>query len=203
MTSVYDLKPRFQALLRPLSRQLVKRGVRPNHVTLVALIGSCMAGAFLATAGPLTISFLLLPVWLFARMALNALDGMMAREHALATRLGAALNELGDIGADVALYLPLGVLAPGAIWPAVAFAFTASATETCGILAQALGSGRRYDGPMGKSDRAWRVGAMGLVAAIWPASTKAWWVVLWIGSALALWTCANRIRAALRPEGAT
>ncbi len=198
MTSVYDLKPRFQSLLRPLSLHLVRRGLRPNHVTFVALIGSIMVGVFVAGAGPLRVSFLLLPVWLFVRMALNALDGMMAREHALASRLGAVLNELGDIGADVVLYLPLGVLAPGAIWPAVAFAFVASATETCGILAQALGSGRRYDGPMGKSDRALLVGAMGLVAAIWPASTQAWWVLLWIGSALAVWTCVNRIRGALQ-----
>jgi CDP-diacylglycerol--glycerol-3-phosphate 3-phosphatidyltransferase len=203
MTSVYDLKPRFQALLRPLSRHLVKRGLRPNHVTLVALIGSLMVGAFLAGAGAMRISFLLLPVWLLVRMALNALDGMMAREHALASRLGAVLNELGDIAADMFLYLPLGIIEPRAAWAAVAFAFTASFTETCGILAQALGSGRRYDGPMGKSDRALLVGAMGLVAAIWPASTQAWGIVLWAGTALALWTCVNRIRSALRTGAAT
>jgi CDP-diacylglycerol--glycerol-3-phosphate 3-phosphatidyltransferase len=203
MSSVYDFKPRFQALLRPLSRELVRRKLRPNHVTFAALIGSIMVGVFIAAAGAMTITFLLLPVWLLVRMGLNALDGMMAREHALASRLGAVLNELGDIGADVALYLPLGWLAPGAMWAAVAFAFMASATETCGILAQALGSGRRYDGPMGKSDRALLVGAMGLIAALWPASTRAWWVLLWIGSALAAWTCANRIRSALHTESRT
>jgi phosphatidylglycerophosphate synthase len=199
MTTVYDLKPRFQALLRPISQRLVKRGVRPNHVTFAALIGSLMVGAFLFGAGPMRLSFLLLPVWLFVRMALNALDGMMAREHAMSSRLGAVLNELGDIASDVALYLPLASLSPGATWAAVAFAFTASLTETCGILAQVLGAGRRYDGPMGKSDRALLVGAMGLVAAIVPATAQWWPWILWAGAALALWTCANRIRPVLQP----
>jgi CDP-diacylglycerol--glycerol-3-phosphate 3-phosphatidyltransferase len=199
MTTVYDLKPRFQALLRPICRQLVKAGVRPNHVTLVALVGSLMLGAFLLGAGPMRVAFLALPAWLLVRMALNALDGMMAREHAMSSRLGAVLNEMGDIAADVALYLPLAVLAPGSTWAAVAFAFTASATETSGILAQAMGEGRRYDGPMGKSDRALLVGALGLVAAIWPGSTIAWEWILWAGTALALWTCVNRLRPAVQP----
>jgi CDP-diacylglycerol--glycerol-3-phosphate 3-phosphatidyltransferase len=201
MTSVYDLKPRFQALLRPICRALVKSGVRPNHVTLVALVGSLMVGAFILGAGPMRVAFLALPIWLLLRMALNALDGMMAREHAMSSRLGAVLNEMGDVAADVGLYLPLAVLAPGATWAAVAFAFTASATETSGILAQAMGAGRRYDGPMGKSDRALLVGAMGLVAFAWPGATIVWDWVLWIGTALALWTCVNRLKPAVRNEG--
>ena len=37
--------------------------------------------------------WLVLPTALFARMALNAIDGMMAREHNQASKLGALLNE--------------------------------------------------------------------------------------------------------------
>ncbi len=40
---------------------------------------------------------LLLPVTLFVRMALNAIDGMMAREHGQASAAGAVLNELSDV----------------------------------------------------------------------------------------------------------
>ena len=39
-------------------------------------------------------------------MALNALDGMLARECNQQTRLGAILNETGDVISDIALYLP-------------------------------------------------------------------------------------------------
>ena len=55
MPSVYDLKPAFQNLLRPVCRVLVRAGMTANQVTVAAAV-------------------------LFARMALNAIDGMMARE---------------------------------------------------------------------------------------------------------------------------
>ena len=45
-------------------------------------------------------------------MALNALDGMLAREFNQKSRLGAVLNELGDVVSDTALYLPIA-LVPG------------------------------------------------------------------------------------------
>ena len=43
---------------------------------------------------------LLLPAVLFLRMALNAIDGMLAREHNQKSALGAILNELGDVFSD-------------------------------------------------------------------------------------------------------
>ena len=61
-----------------------------------------------------------LPPVLLARMALNAVDGMLAREHAMQSALGAILNELGDVLSDTALYLPLAAApgpAPRAGWP--------------------------------------------------------------------------------------
>ena len=36
MVSVYDIKPRFQALLRPLTNSLARAGVTANQVTLAA-----------------------------------------------------------------------------------------------------------------------------------------------------------------------
>ncbi len=40
-------------------------------------------------------------------MALNAIDGMLAREFNQQSTLGAILNEVGDIISDAALYLAL------------------------------------------------------------------------------------------------
>ena len=77
--SLYELKPRFQALLRPLTRRLAAGGVTANQVTLAAGAISILLGALLCLA-PSRPLFLLLPLWLFARMALNAIDGMLARE---------------------------------------------------------------------------------------------------------------------------
>ena len=48
---------------------------------------------------------ILIPITLLIRMALNAIDGMLAREHNMKTPLGAILNELGDVLSDSALYV--------------------------------------------------------------------------------------------------
>jgi len=195
MASVYDLKPRFQALLRPTIKALASAGVTANMVTIAAMAGSVGVGAaLLFWQSPHAL--LLFPGWLFARMALNAIDGMMARELGMKSDHGAILNELGDVVSDLALYLPLA--AGPWRWPAIAFATTAVLTEFCGVLAQALSGTREYQGPMGKSDRALVIGALAFFTWIFPGLAKHWPWVLWACAALALLTCVNRCRAALR-----
>src|SRR5688572_15098623 len=110
--SIYDLKPRFQALLRPGTRGLARAGVTANQVTLAACVVSVALGAYL-TLRPERALFLLLPLWFFVRMAFNAIDGMLAREFGQSSRLGAYLNELTDVISDAFLYLPFAML-PGA-----------------------------------------------------------------------------------------
>ena len=197
MPSVYDLKPRFQNLLRPLMRGLARIGLTPNAVTLTALVGSVAVGAAVSQAGQHAWLLLLLPVWLFTRMALNAIDGMMARELGMASNLGAVLNELGDALSDLGLYLPLAFVSEAGRWPVVAFAIGAVLTEFCGVTSRALGASRRYDGPMGKSDRAFVVGALGLVTFITERALAVWPWVFAIAALLALLTCWNRLRRAL------
>ena len=110
MPTIYDLKPRFQALLRPICGALVRAGVTANGVTVAALVLSAAHGAWLALCPGSRWPLLLLPVTLFIRMALNAIDGMMAREHGQASATGAVLNELSDVVADAALYLPFALI---------------------------------------------------------------------------------------------
>jgi phosphatidylglycerophosphate synthase len=198
MPSVYDLKPAFQNVLRPMVGGLVRAGVTPNHLTLAALVGSIVIGVLLWRQTARLSVLLLIPAWLFVRMALNAMDGMAAREHGMTTRAGGALNEAGDVVSDLALYLPLSQWHPDALWPAVAFAFGALLTEFCGVLGVALGGGRRYEGPMGKSDRALWIGLLMLVTVFVPSTLAGWRWVLSIAAALTVWTCWNRLVAALR-----
>ena len=197
MPSVYDLKPKFQALLRPLMRGIAALGFTPNTVTLIAITGSIVAGAAISFAGARPALLLLLPVWLFVRMALNAIDGMMARELQMSTPLGAVLNELGDAVSDLGLYLPLAFVYERALWPVVAFSIGAVLTEFSGVLGRAIGASRHYEGPMGKSDRAFVVGALGLATHLFPVIGKAWPWIFAVAALLTVLTCLNRVSQAL------
>jgi alpha-beta hydrolase superfamily lysophospholipase/phosphatidylglycerophosphate synthase len=198
MISVYDLKPRFQEMLRPIVPHLAEAGVSANAVTVAALAISILTGGVLL-AYPEPQLFALLPLCMCARMALNAVDGMLAREHGRETKLGAYLNELSDVVSDAALYLPFTQVAPFG-WPGIgAVIFLSALSEMTGVMGQALGSGRRYDGPMGKSDRALVFGALGLwFFAIGSLPGWATWIMPLVAAAIAI-NIVNRVRSGLAP----
>jgi len=197
MPSVYDLKPKFQDLLRPVTNGLASMGVSANQVTIAAMLLSFATGMIIGFSKNLR-TLLLLPAVLFARMALNAIDGMLAREHHQKTPLGAMLNELGDAFSDAALYLPLAFFLPFDPVAMVLIVLLAILGEMTGVVGVQIGASRRYDGPMGKSDRAFVFGILGLALGsnlpIFPAVRP----VLWIVVLLLLLTILNRARGALR-----
>jgi CDP-diacylglycerol--glycerol-3-phosphate 3-phosphatidyltransferase len=197
MPSVYDLKPKFQNLLRPVVRTMARAGVTANQVTVAAMLLSFAAGTAIFLSHDMRI-LLLLPVVLFVRMALNAIDGMLAREHNQKTSLGAILNELGDVLSDAALYLPLAFFLPFDPIAMVLIVLLATLTEMTGVVAAQIGASRRYDGPMGKSDRAFVFGTLGLLLGlnlpIFPAVRPVLWIVVF----LLVLTILNRARGALR-----
>ena len=197
MPSIYDLKPRFQNLLRPVTNGLARAGVTANQLTLAALLLSFAAGAVIFYCH-VRRSLLLLPLALFVRMALNAIDGMLAREHNQKTSLGAILNELGDVLSDSALYLPLALVAGFDSRLVVLIVLLAVISEMTGVIGVQIGVSRRYDGPMGKSDRAFVFGALGLLLGMNLPIVPFVPYVLWLVLALLLFTIINRARGALK-----
>jgi len=198
MITVYGLKPAFQRLLRPWVGRLAAAGISANQVTVAAILLSVAHGGWIVLAAGSAAPLLWLPLTLLLRMALNAVDGMLAREHGQQSPLGALLNELGDLVSDVALYLPLATLPGVAPLAVVAALLVALLAEFTGVCAALIGAGRRYDGPMGKSDRALLFGLFGLLYGLG-------WAAPWVGTLVAalvallgLWTVVNRGRAALR-----
>ncbi|MBO9645123.1 MAG: CDP-alcohol phosphatidyltransferase family protein [Pseudacidovorax sp.] len=195
--SIYQLKPRFQALLRPLVQRLARAGVTANQVTMAACLVSVALGLWLFWAAPARAAFALVPLWMLVRMAFNAVDGMLAREHGQQSALGAFLNELTDVVSDAALYLPFALVAPfSGFWVGVVIVL-AGLSEFAGALGPTVGASRRYDGPMGKSDRAFVFGALGLYVALgWPLPAAAAWLMPLLALAVG-WTVVRRVRAAL------
>jgi len=197
MISIYDLKPQFQNLLRPLVKGLAKAGVTANQVTVSAIVMSVGVGLFLLLHLGESRGLFLLPLSLFVRMALNAIDGMLAREHNMKTPKGALLNELGDVFSDTALYGPL-TLWPGFSGPfMVGVVVLSILSEMTGVLAVQIGVARRYDGPMGKSDRAFWFGLLGLLLGLGVPGGR--WLKIAQGIIIVLLaqTIVNRARRAL------
>jgi CDP-diacylglycerol--glycerol-3-phosphate 3-phosphatidyltransferase len=201
MISVYQLKPAFQNLLRPIVKFLAEHGVTANQVTISAFLLSCCTGAIVYAFAPACAwVYLLLPVFLFVRMALNAFDGMLAREYNQKSRLGAIYNEMGDILSDLALYIPFWSMRHVCLWNILAFSLLLTLTETAGIMGLQIQASRRYDGPMGKSDRAFWIGALGLLAVFNFPSPCITNIVVWVLNALMLYTIWNRFSNALKEQ---
>jgi CDP-diacylglycerol--glycerol-3-phosphate 3-phosphatidyltransferase len=169
MISVYNIKPAFQRLLQPVLKTLYNMGVSANAITLAAIVLSAGTGVVLwYWESPLAL--LVPPVALFLRMALNALDGMMARIYQMQSRLGEVLNEVGDVVSDLFIFFPFIKFTFIHPYWLIAFMLLAVVNEFAGVLGKAMGGERRYEGPMGKSDRAlfWGLGC--LLLYFWPAS---------------------------------
>jgi CDP-diacylglycerol---glycerol-3-phosphate 3-phosphatidyltransferase len=199
MASIYDVKPAFQQLLRPLSRQLARWQVTPNQITISALLLSLLTGICIAYNPTQTWPMLLVPIMLFLRMALNALDGMVAREYNLQSAFGTFLNELGDVLSDVFIYLPFAFVSSVSATLIIAIVILAIISEMTGIIAVQIKTQRRYDGPMGKSDRAFVFGLAATLIA-WHLAT-AWLNTLFAFVAISLVaTIFNRMHKALQAQ---
>ena len=195
--TIYDLKPAFQNLLRPIVNMMAVKGITPNQVTFAAMVLSIAVGALIALSKGAVFALFTVPVFLFIRMALNAIDGMLAKEHDLKSDAGAVLNEMGDVISDAGLYLPLVFIDGVDPIAVVLFVIVGIFTEMTGILGAALKQDRRYDGPMGKSDRAFLVGALCLLWAL--GVHPALWstLLLYAGTLLGVKTVLNRWKGAL------
>lgn len=197
MASVYDLKPKFQNLLRPIATLLANKGITANQVTIAALVLSFLTGGLLFMFPDSKWALFLIPGVLFVRMALNAIDGMLAREFDMKSNLGAVLNELGDILSDTVLYLPFAYVSGFIPELIVLIVVLSIISETTGIIAVQIGSDRRYEGPMGKSDRAFIFGLTAILLGF-GVPTEIWLIFLqYIVSFLLVLTIINRARKAL------
>jgi CDP-diacylglycerol--glycerol-3-phosphate 3-phosphatidyltransferase len=194
LATIYDLKPKFQALLRPVAARLAQTGVSANTVTIAALVLSAAQGAWLAFDPGAALPLLLLPVILLVRMALNAVDGLMAKEHGMITPQGAVLNELSDVIADAALYLPFALISGVNAPLVVLVVVTGIVAEMTGALGPLIKAPRRYDGPFGKSDRALGFGLLAVLLGI--GFAPGLWTGTFLGILLALsaYTVLNRAR---------
>jgi CDP-diacylglycerol--glycerol-3-phosphate 3-phosphatidyltransferase len=86
-----SLKPRFNSLLRPLVRPLVKIGVHPNHATFAGILLFAV-GSWFVYKGYWIVALVLVIIG----SLLDGLDGVLARESGKKTVFGAILDSSCD-----------------------------------------------------------------------------------------------------------
>ncbi|MGH2702259.1 MAG: CDP-alcohol phosphatidyltransferase family protein [Actinomycetota bacterium] len=197
---LYGLKPWFVARLGRAEDALVERNVNPDALTFAAVAASGgVAGAIVAGA-----VLGMPPLWLlvapfgFARLALNALDGSVARRTGRTSPFGAALNEVCDRLSDIVMIVATVAVAPiGLTLTAVVLTLLVAVAGMSGVSA----NGRRsYAGPMGKADRVVVLAAGGGVGAL-TASPIAFTLALGVISTGCLVTFFVRLKEVRRDAG--
>lgn len=197
MISIYNIKPQFQKLLTPILIFLQKKNISANQITIVACILSLIIGICFWFANNYRGLFLILPIGLLLRMALNALDGMMARRYNQISKKGEILNEVGDVVSDLFVFFPLLKFQPESIYLIVVFICLSIINEFAGVMGKIISNERRYEGPMGKSDRAFLLGLYGLLSFfhVSISSISCWLFVILI--VLLLFSTVIRLRKSL------
>jgi CDP-diacylglycerol--glycerol-3-phosphate 3-phosphatidyltransferase len=130
-------------------------------------------------------------------MALNALDGMMARNFNQQSKLGEVLNELGDVVSDAIIFCALFSFSYANNTLVFLFIILSIINEFSGVLAKLISGTRRYDGPMGKSDRALLIGLWSLLYFIFPTIGYVFNTILFIAIILLLLSTYKRLSNSL------
>jgi CDP-diacylglycerol---glycerol-3-phosphate 3-phosphatidyltransferase len=152
VAGLYQLKPRFVAGLSVVEDRLVAGDVRADSLTFLSLVPAVVAAAaIVAGAAWHPLLWLVVGPCALGRMALNALDGAVARRTATSHTRGEVYNELADRTADALMLAPVAVVVPA--WLAIAAVTAAWGTSLVAVLSQAVTGDRAHGGPMGKPDR--------------------------------------------------
>ncbi len=163
MISIYQIKPKFQQLLKPVLVLLNKYSITANQITISAIFLSLLIGLSFWFSSDFQLLYLIIPIGLLIRMALNALDGMMARTYNQQSKLGEVLNEVGDVISDLFIYFPLLKIFSQDLYLVALFLVITVLNEFSGLIGKIISQERRYDGPMGKSDRAFVISIVAIL----------------------------------------
>jgi len=194
MSGLYAIKPRFVRSLGGIEDRLVRRGVSADRLSYTAVAVSVLAGVALGAGytvhhrwwlavGPLVL----------LRLALNALDGSVARRTGTARPFGKVVNEISDRLSDTFLIAPLVLFIPPLL--VVVVLITTFITSACGALGNVVGTGRLTKGPMGKADRCLVLSIAAVIAGLTGVAVAPFFlalVLVAIGGAI---TILGRLRA--------
>ncbi len=198
MLSVYQLKPKFQQLLLPVLMRLHQQQITANNITVMAICWSALLGVLLSLSPAHPLYLILVAFGLLIRMALNALDGMMARTYNQQSKLGEILNELGDVISDTMIFCGMFSFSFASKPILFLFIICSVINEFAGVLGKLISGTRFYDGPMGKSDRALLLGLWCIAYFIFPAISTVFNIIIIMATVLLVLSTYKRLSNSLK-----
>jgi len=181
--SIYKLKTKFQNLLMPICEKLVKLKVSPNQITITTVLLNIVFAGLIYKFNNYRLIYLTVPVFLFLRMALNALDGMIANKFNQKTKMGVFYNEAGRVIGISEIHNLL-------------FVFLSILSEYVGVTAMMVDNKRHYEGPMGKSDRAFLISLLAIIYYF--IGNQYFDYILILAIVLLIFTIFNRVRSSVK-----
>jgi phosphatidylglycerophosphate synthase len=181
---IYAIKPWWQRQLSGIENLLVAKQVHPDYVTLGGLAFAGLAGGALYFSENYPLLALAVAPLVVARIAANALDGLVARRTGKARPFGELFNEFTDRLADTAVFL--GLALNGAVfgplsWGALVLTLLNS---YLGTAAKAAGGKRQFGGVLAKADRMIYMAIFAPVAAFAGAFAWNWLLIAFIPALL-------------------
>jgi len=165
---IYSIKPKFQVFLKPAERFCVRWKIHPTLINILALLLSIIGGIVLYFAGRHPLWLIYIPIMAFVRTALNALDGMVARDLKVKNQaFGEVLNEFMDRISDASIFFGLALAPYTNLVLGSAVTIIILLNSYLSIVSKAAGGSRQYGGFMGKADRMIYVGIMAVLILIW------------------------------------
>jgi CDP-diacylglycerol--glycerol-3-phosphate 3-phosphatidyltransferase len=163
--SIYSIKPAFQRRLLFARDVFVRRGISADSLTALGLGLSTMGAIALVLSNQMPLLLFTIPVWAMGRIALNALDGMVAVADGSARPYGEVLNEVCDRLSDTAWFIALAILVDPVM--ALGALVLILISSYIGTVVKAAGGTRIYSGTMGKADRMILLSIASVAAYFW------------------------------------
>jgi phosphatidylglycerophosphate synthase len=155
------LKSRQSRWARELAKALGRARVRPNWISIAGVIFAGLAAAFLVLTpqyqgAARSTLFVAAAAAIQLRLLANLMDGMVAIEGGMQTKLGLLFNDLPDRLADALILVAAGYAVQWVRWGAElgwAAALLALMTAYVRLLGGAMGATQWFIGPMAKQHR--------------------------------------------------
>lgn len=195
--NLYGSKGAAVRVLEPVVRQLARRSISPDAVTVASVPVGLLAAACLLLSPRYPALLVLVPLLAGLRLILNLLDGALARATDRSHPRGELLNEVSDRLADLAFLAPVAFL-PGADPRIVLLGVVGAIVASfIGVAAKAAGGERIYHGVLSKPGRMLLLAVFAIAALLGGPNTAWSWFgpILLVGTTL---TAVERFIVAVR-----